>query len=61
MKRYVKEYANDKVRQYESIAADSPRLLDDCAKRIERIRKTILAYERFFITADEAIREILEA
>lgn len=61
MKRFVKEYANDKIRNYQQIAADSPRLLDECASRIERIRKAVSMYERYMITEDETIREILEA
>lgn len=61
LKRYVKEYANDKVKQYELISADSPRLLQDCAGRIEKNHAAVKAYERYQITADEAIRAILEA
>lgn len=61
MKRFVREYANDKIRSYQNIAADSPRLLGECASRIERIRKATSMYERYMITEDEAIREILEA
>lgn len=61
MKRYVKEYANDKIRDYERIAAESPRLLEDCGNRIERIRRAVKLYEQYMITVDEAIREILEA
>lgn len=61
MKRYVKEYANDKIKAYERIAADSPRLLQECTYRIEYIRKAVREYERYRITEDEAIRAILEA
>ena len=61
MKRFVKEYANDKIRNYQQIAADSPRLLNECANRIERIRKAVSMYERYMITEDETIREILDA
>ena len=61
MKRFVKEYANDKIRSYQNIAADSPRLLDECTSRVERIREAVSMYERYMITEDEAIREILEA
>ena len=61
MKRYVKEYANDKIKAYERIAAESPRLLQECSDRIANIRKAITAYERFQITPDEAIQAILDA
>lgn len=61
LKRYVKEYGNDKVKQYERVAAESPRLLEDCQHRIERILGAVKAYERYMITADEAISVILEA
>ncbi len=61
LKRYVKEYANDKVRDYERIAGESPRLLEDCQHRIERIRGAVKAYERYQISVDEAIQVILES
>ena len=61
LKRYVKEFANDKRKCYEQIAAESPRLLKDCQQSIERITGAVKAYERYMITADEAIRVILEA
>lgn len=61
LKRYVKEFANDKRKCYEQIAAESPRLLDDCQRAIERITGAVRAYERYMITADEAIRAILDA
>ena len=61
LKRYVREYGNDKVKQYESVAQDSPRLLDDCQRRIEKIQGAIRAYERYMITADEAVSVILDA
>ena len=61
LKRYVREYGNDKIKQYERVAQESPRLLDDCQRRIERIHGAIRAYERYMITADEAIDVILDA
>ena len=61
LKRYVREYGNDKIKQYERVAQDSPRLLDDCQRRIERIHGAIRAYERYMITADEAVSVILDA
>ena len=61
LRRYVREYANDKRNIYVQIAKESPRLLDDCAARIARIDQVVKAYERYEIIADDAIRAILEA
>ena len=61
LKRYVREYGNDKIKCYENVAKESPRLLDDCQRRIEKIHGAIRAYERYMITADEAVSAILDA
>lgn len=61
IKRFVREYAKDKIRSYERVIAECPRLLDDCTRAISRINQAVEAYERYEIIADDAIRMILEA
>lgn len=61
IKRFVREYAKDKIRTYERVISECPRLLDDCTKAIARINRAVEAYERYEIIADDAIRMILEA
>ena len=55
MKRYVKEFAVDRIKSFEYANADIKQ------KAIERINKVIDLCERGYITDFEAVQQIIKA
>ena len=55
MKRYVKEFAADRIKSFEYANADIKQ------KAIERINKAVNLCERGYISELEAIKEIIKA
>ena len=55
MKRYVKEFAADRIKSFEYANADIKQ------KAIERINKVIDLCERGYITDFEAVQQIIKA
>lgn len=61
MKRYVKEYANDKVKLYRSLAREYPSQRDDFYHKIDAVNRAVWLFERGYIIVDETMRLISEA
>ena len=55
MKRYVKEFASDRIKSFEYANADIKQ------KAIERINKIVNLCERGYITGLEAVKEIIKS
>lgn len=55
MKRYVKEFATDRIKSLEYADADTKQ------KAIERINKAVNLCEREYITNLEAVQQIIKA
>lgn len=55
MKRYVKEFASDRIKSFEYANEDTKQ------KAIERINKAVNLCERGYITDFEAVQQIIKA
>ena len=60
-KRYMTEYANDKIRDIRKLIKEYPQQKEDFLRMIEAVKKAVWLYERGYIIVDEAMRLIANA
>lgn len=60
-KRYMREYANDKIRDIRKLIKEYPQQKEDFLRMIDSVNKTVWLYERGYIIVDEAMRLIANA
>ena len=61
VKRFIIEYANSKIKQYNSLSAEYPHQKEDYDRMINAVNRAVWLVERGYITDDESIRLILES
>jgi len=61
VKRFVIEYANSKMREYEKLTGEYPENSKLYAKAMRIIDRAVRCAERGMITEDDAIRAILDS
>ena len=60
-KRYMREYANDKVRDIRRLIKEYPQQKEDFLQMINEVNRAVWLYERGYIIVDEAMRLIADA
>lgn len=60
-KRYMREYANDKIRDIRKLIKEYPQQKEDFLRMIDTVNKAVWLYERGYIIVDEAMRLIANA
>lgn len=60
-KRYMREYANDKIRDIRKLIKEYPQQKEDFLRMIDVVNKAVWLYERGYIIVDEAMRLIADA
>lgn len=60
-KRYMTEYANDKIRDIRKLIKEYPQQREDFLRMIDAVNKAVWLYERGYIIVDEAMRLIANA
>lgn len=60
-KRYMREYANDKIRDIRKLIKEYPQQKEDFLRMIDAVNKAVWLYERGYIIVDEAMRLIADA
>lgn len=60
-KRYMREYANDKIRDIRKLIKEYPQQKEDFLRMIDAVKKAVWLYERGYIIVDEAMRLIANA
>lgn len=60
-KRYMTEYANDKIRDIRKLIKEYPQQKEDFLRMIDAVNKAVWLYERGYIIVDEAMRLIANA
>lgn len=60
-KRYMTEYANDKIRDIRKLIKEYPQQKEDFLRMIDAVKKAVWLYERGYIIVDEAMRLIANA
>lgn len=60
-KRYMREYANEKVRDIRRLIKEYPHQKEDFLRMIDAVNKAVWLYERGYIIVDEAMRLIANA
>ncbi len=60
-KRYMREYANDKIRDIRKLIKEYPQQKEDFLRMIDSVNKAVWLYERGYIIVDEAMRLIANA
>lgn len=60
-KRYMREYANDKIRDIRKLIKEYPQQKEDFLRMIDEVNKAVWLYERGYIIVDEAMRLIANA
>lgn len=60
-KRYMTEYANDKIRDIRKLIKEYPQQKEDFLRMIDTVNKAVWLYERGYIIVDEAMRLIANA
>lgn len=60
-KRYMTEYANDKIRDICKLIKEYPQQKEDFLRMIDAVKKAVWLYERGYIIVDEAMRLIANA
>lgn len=60
-KRYMTEYANDKIRDIRKLIKEYPQQREDFLRMIDSVKKAVWLYERGYIIVDEAMRLIANA
>jgi len=60
-KRYMREYANDKIRDIRKLIKEYPQQKEDFLRMIDSVNKAVWLYERGYIIVDEAMRLIADA
>lgn len=60
-KRYMREYANDKIRDIRKLIKEYPQQKADFLRMIDSVNKAVWLYERGYIIVDEAMRLIANA
>ena len=58
VKRYIIEYANDKIRFYESLADQFPNFAEDYARAIKAVDRAVWYARNGLATEDEVIQAI---
>ena len=61
VKRYMREYANDKIRDIKNLIKEYPHQKEDFLRMIDSVNKAVWLYERGCIIVDEAMRLIANA
>lgn len=61
VKRFIIEYANSKITQYDKLSKEYPDKKDTYYEMSRRVYKAVRLVERGLITDDECIRLILES
>ena len=60
-KRYMREYANDKIRFLRGLIKQYPHQKDEYLRMVNAVNKAVWLYERGYIITDEAMKLIAEA
>lgn len=60
-KRYMTDYANDKIRDIRKLIKEYPQQKEDFLRMIDAVNKAVWLYERGYIIVDEAMRLIANA
>ncbi len=60
-KRYMTDYANDKIRDIRKLIKEYPQQKEDFLRMIDAVNKAVWLYERGYIVVDEAMRLIANA
>lgn len=60
-KRYMREYANDKIRDIRKLIKEYPQQKEDFLRMIDSVNKAVWLYEHSYIIVDEAMRLIANA
>lgn len=60
-RRYMNEYAADKIRSMHSLIKQYPNREDVYTRKIDAVKKAVWMYEHGYIITDEAMKIIAEA